>query len=71
MQYFCMGCLYMDMGSSGTFGGISRAKEMGFPFVGGGNDSKIPIIRARVFEGKLKHKIIRGNGVVCGFLGSF
>ena len=35
MQYFCMGCLYMDMGSSGIFGGIFRAMEMGFPFVGG------------------------------------
>ena len=35
MQYSCMGCLYMDMGSSGIFGGIFRAMEMGFPFVGG------------------------------------
>ena len=38
MQYFCMGCLYMDMGSSGIFGGIFRAMEMGFPFVGGRKD---------------------------------
>ena len=33
MQYFCMDGLYMDMGSSGIFGGIFRAMEMGFPFV--------------------------------------
>ena len=30
----------MDMGSSGIFGEIFRAMEMGFPFVGGGNDLK-------------------------------
>ena len=35
MQYFCMDGLYMDMGSSGIFGGIFRAMEMGFPLVGG------------------------------------
>ena len=35
MQYFCMDGLYMDMGSSGIFGGIYLAMEMGFPFVGG------------------------------------
>ena len=38
MQYFCMDGLYMDMGSSGIFGGIFRAMEMGFPLVGGEND---------------------------------
>ena len=52
MQYFCMGCLYMDMGSSGIFGGIFRAMEMGFPFVGGENGLKVSIIRARVFGRK-------------------
>ena len=40
MPYFCMDGLYMDMGSSGIFGEIFRAMEMGFPFVGGGNDLK-------------------------------
>ena len=38
MPYFCMDGLYMDMGSSGIFGGIFRAMGMGFPFVGGEND---------------------------------
>ena len=35
MQYFCMDGLYVDMGSSGIFGGIYLAMEMGFPFVSG------------------------------------
>ena len=35
MQYFCTDCLYVDMGSSGIFGGIYLAMEMGFPFVSG------------------------------------
>ncbi len=60
MQYFCMDGLYMDMGSSGIFGGIFRAMEMGFPFVGGENRLKVSIIRARVFERKPEHKNYHG-----------
>ena len=41
MQYFCTGCLHMDMGSSGIFGGIFRAMEIGFPLVGGEKGLKI------------------------------
>ena len=51
MQYFCMGGLYKDMGSSGIFGGIFRAMEMAFPFVGGEKDLTGSIFRVRVLEG--------------------
>ena len=60
MQYFCMGCLYMDMGSFGIFGGIFRAMERGFPFVSGENGLKVSIIRVRVSERKPKHKTFMG-----------
>ena len=42
--------------SSGIFGGIFRPMEIGFPFVGGENDLKVSIIRARVSEEKPKHR---------------
>ena len=41
MQYFCMDGLYMDMVSSGIFGGIFRAVEMGFPFIDGRKGLKV------------------------------
>ena len=66
-----MGCLYMDMGSSGIFGGIFRAMEMGFPLVGGEKGLKCSIIRARVFERNLSTKIITGVGVAHGSSGNF
>ena len=34
MQYFCMDGLYMDMGSSGIFGGIFGDIEIGVPLEG-------------------------------------
>ena len=66
MQYFCMGGLYMDLGSSGIFGGIFRAKEMGFPFVGGEKGLTGSIFRLRVGRGNPNIEIY--PGVVGEFL---
>ena len=61
MQYFCMDGLYMDMGSSGIFGGIYLAMEMGFPFARGEKGLNGLIIRARVFERKPKQQNYHGG----------
>ena len=72
MQYFCMDGLYMDMGSSGIFGGIFRAMEIGFPFVSGRKGLKGSDNQGQGFRGKNRStKIITGIGVVRGFLGNF
>ena len=53
--------LDLDMGSSGIFGGIFRAMEMGFPFIRGEKRLKGSIIRARVFERKPKQQNYHGG----------
>ena len=59
----------MDMGSSGIFGGIFRAMEIAFPFLGGEKDLTGSIFRVRVLEGTLSTKFILGGGEVPGLLG--
>ena len=60
MPYFCMDCLYMDMGVLWYFSGISPAMEIGFSLVGGEKGLNGSINRARVFEGKPKHQKFHG-----------